>query len=186
MAIRRNPLYVFKNLASVGIFEVPLDSIIQLVDSDGAGTPSMTLFIDKRLLNITTTMAQYIATPTAYIELDRYSEILNDLDDVELTSIQDKDIMVYDSLNNIWVNAPAGATAGNIKLGDLADVPTPAPSNDGNQLVWDNANNRWEYTVSVEFLNDLADVNTTPVADHVLMHDGTGWKSTNVIDGGSF
>ncbi len=184
MSIRRNPLYVFKDINSIGIFDVPLDSVIQVVDSDGTGTPSMTMIIGKVGMNAGTTIGQYLTLVNNYEELDRYVEELNDLLDVNVNLISNGDLFMYDLNSRSWVNRTLKTVAGAINLSDLKDTPmTSSPGNDGDTLIYQGG--RWNTVVAVKDLNDLGDVTTAPIAGEVLVFDGTRWVSSN-IDGGSF
>ncbi len=183
--MRRNPIFVFQDRTSIGIYEVPLESIIQIVDSDGLGTPSMTQFVDKSLLYAGTTIDQYLKTPTAYIELDRYVEILNELNDVDLTSVVDGQILRFDSSTSNWINLDASSVASDINLSDLNDVPEPTSTEDGNYLEWDEAGNQWILVTSIKKINDLLDVNTSPTNNQMLSFTGTEWEAVD-IDGGQF
>ncbi len=189
MSLRRNPLYVFKNGSALGIYEVPLESVVQVVDSDGAGTPLMTQLVSKALLNAGSTIDEYLNVPTAYIELDRYAEELNDLNDVELPNvIADEDILVFDFSTKKWINKTAGDVAEHIAIGDLQDVTAPTLANDGQLLEWDETNRQWNYVDSINLINDLGDVvtGTSAVAlGKILTSDGTNWVPAD-IDGGSY
>jgi len=188
--MRRNPLYVFKDQNSVGIFEVPLDSVIQVVDIDGAGTPLMSLLLNKNTMDPSTTISQYLATTSAYTELDRYSEELGDLKDVVLDeTINNGEVLTYDLLTDKWVNAPVGDIIFGLTLGDITDVSVPLPENNGQLLIWNETTKLWDYGPHVKELNDLIDVVSLPNDGDILVYDATGtptWKSTNVIDGGFY
>ncbi len=189
MSVRRNPLYVFKNGSAIGIYEVPLESVVQIVDIDGAGTPLMTQLVSKALLTNGSTIDQYLSTPTAYVELDRYAEELNDLKDVELPSvIADEDILAFDFASKKWINKTAGDVADHISLGDLQDITSPTLANDGQLLEWDETNRQWNYVNSIKMINDLGDVNNGTAAipaGKILTNDGTNWVPAD-IDGGSY
>ncbi len=187
MSMRRNPLYVFNNEASLGIFDIPIDSIIQVVDSDGVQTPSMTLIIGKNNLTQSSNIRDYLNRPQNYKELDRYTESLNELSDVNIDpfTIGVGRILVYDGFN--WIDAPPTALVGGIKLGDLQDVPDPA-GNDGYHLEWDDTTQLWQLVAVVKNLNDLGDVDTSttpPTMGKVLTFDGSEWSPTD-IDGGIY
>ncbi len=78
--MRRNPVYVFSNRTSQGIFDVPLESMIQIIDSDGMGTPLFTQIVDKTGMGSTSTIADFLDNPAHYIDLDR--DTLSELEKV--------------------------------------------------------------------------------------------------------
>ncbi len=104
--MRRNPVYVFKNKDSTGIYDVPLESIIHIADFNGK--PSMTQLIDKSQLGQSTTMESYIATPAAYLELDRVTEYLDELLDVNIDLAAPGgatgDFLMYNNITKMWEN----------------------------------------------------------------------------------
>ncbi len=69
--MRRNPIYVLKNKTSVGVFDIPLESMVQIIDSDGVGTPSFTQIIAKNGLSTTSTAEDYLNDASNYITLDK-------------------------------------------------------------------------------------------------------------------
>ena len=69
--MRRNPIYVFKDAASKGIYDVPLESMIQIIDSDGAGTPLFTQLVKKENLSALSTIEDFLREPINFINLDR-------------------------------------------------------------------------------------------------------------------
>jgi len=64
--MKRNPLYVFENVNSVGINTIPLKAMIQINDMDGAGHPVTVQLIDKTDLESSTTIGEFLATPDKY------------------------------------------------------------------------------------------------------------------------
>ncbi len=104
MSMRRNPVYVFKDKNSIGIYDIPLESIVHIVDFNGR--PSVTQLIDKTLLGQNTTMESYIATPLAYKELDRVTEHLNELSDVNIALAVGTtgDFLAYNDATKMWEN----------------------------------------------------------------------------------
>jgi len=64
--MKRNPLYVFENINSIGINTVPLKSMVQINDMDGAGHPVTVQLINKTGLSQGTTIGQFLALPTLY------------------------------------------------------------------------------------------------------------------------
>ncbi len=69
--MKRNPIYVFRDRSSNGIVNIPLESIIQVIDADGLGTPMVTQIIDKSNLNTSSTIGDFLDIPTSHITLDR-------------------------------------------------------------------------------------------------------------------
>ncbi len=185
--MKRSPLYVFNDQAALGIYEVPLESIVHVIDSDGIGTPSVTQLIDKNLLFGTSTIAQYLNTTTAYKKLDRYTEYLNDLKDVTLPLVLNAgDVLRFDGTN--WISASTADFANDIRLGDLAGVTPATPADDGTYLEWDEANKQFIYVKPAKQVEDLADVDApNPVADQILNWDAVSnkWVAVN-LDGGGF
>ncbi len=185
--MKRNPIYVFKNGTSTGISAVPLESIIQVIDYDGIGTPSMTQIIGKVGIVGSTTIAQYLANPVNYKELDRYIEDLSDISDVVVSSVIAGEVLRFNGID--WVNDSVSNIAGDITLGDLSDVATPVLGNDGQYLKWDNAAGNWAYANSISVLNDLDDVNATPSSTHsqILSYNiaSKEWEAAD-IHGGTF
>ncbi len=106
MSTRRNPVYVFKNKDSIGIYDIPLEAIVHIADFNGH--PSVTQLINKSLLGQNTTMEGYIATPSAYQELDRVTEYINELLDVDLdlnvSSGAAGYILMYNDITKMWEN----------------------------------------------------------------------------------
>ncbi len=182
--MRRNPVYVFANGTSTGIYEVPLESIIQVINVNGA--PSMTQIVSKNLLGSTTTIQQYLNIPANYKELDRYIDNLGEISDVTLGPITVQgEVLRFDG--TAWVNEPVGNIAGDISLGDLSDITAPTLGNDGQYLEWDFNLGEWVYATPVKILNDLADVNTAPLDEQFLVYDaGTSEWVAAFVDGGVY
>ncbi len=65
--MKRNPLYLFNNISSLGIFDIPLQSIIQILD-DGTGNQSMVILTGKLGMNSRTTIGQFLGMPNNYTE----------------------------------------------------------------------------------------------------------------------
>jgi cytoskeletal protein CcmA (bactofilin family) len=79
--MRRNPLYVFIDLSSTGLFDVPLDSTIQINDSDGLGTPKIIQLVDKSGLYQEITIGEFLANfPNNYTDLNTATEIPSELE----------------------------------------------------------------------------------------------------------
>ncbi len=78
--MRRNPIYVFKDTTSQGIYEVPVESMIQIIDSDGVGTPLFTQITNKNGLSSGSTIADFLNIANSHIDLDR--DTLSELEKV--------------------------------------------------------------------------------------------------------
>ncbi len=105
--MRRNPLYVFNDLLSVGIYDVPLESMVQINDRDGSGKPDVVQIIAKTGLNPSSTIAEFLADPSLYKDNTPNEMKLDDLVDAELHTPHDGEILSYDSQIGQWVNAAA-------------------------------------------------------------------------------
>jgi len=82
--MKRNPLYVFNDLDSTGIYNVPLNSTIQINDSDGNGTPKVLQFIDRTGMQPETTIEQMLTNfPGSYIDLNDAGEIPSELERIQ-------------------------------------------------------------------------------------------------------
>jgi cytoskeletal protein CcmA (bactofilin family) len=78
--MKRNPLYVFDDLQSRGIDRVPVDSTIQINDVDQQGTPRIIQLVSKTGLGPDTTIAQFLAMPDTYVDLNAITEIPSELE----------------------------------------------------------------------------------------------------------
>lgn len=88
------------------------------------------------------------------------------LSDVTITSIQDRQFLVYDSQSSAWINSTVG-------LGDLDDVDVSQASS-GQALVYDGQD--WKPATVSFTLDGLLDVDIlTPAAGEVLYFDGEDW-----------
>jgi hypothetical protein len=66
--MRRNPIFVFKNLMAVGIDKVPTRAMIQILDSDGIGTPKVIQLLNKDGVDQNTTVADFLLNhPDSYM-----------------------------------------------------------------------------------------------------------------------
>jgi hypothetical protein len=83
--MRRNPLYAFNDVNSVGVYNVPLNSTIHILD-DGTGVPRFVEIISKEGLNAASTIGQFLADPTLYIDLSNENEIPSELEKLEVNS----------------------------------------------------------------------------------------------------
>lgn len=88
------------------------------------------------------------------------------LSDVSITTVADRQFLVYDADSSNWVNSTVG-------LGFLDDVDTSGASS-GQALVYDG--NSWAPATIAFDLDGLADVSlVTPAAGEVLYFDGEDW-----------
>ena len=66
--MRRNPIFAFKNLMAVGIDKVPVKAMIQILDSDGQGTPKIIQILNKNGVDQNTTIGDFLINfPDSYI-----------------------------------------------------------------------------------------------------------------------
>jgi len=103
--MRRNPLYVFQDNFALGIFEVPLKSMIQVIDSDGQGTPEIVQIISKTGLNANSTIADFLADSSLYKDNKPNSFNLDDLKDADVPTPQSGEVLTYDENLGQWVNS---------------------------------------------------------------------------------
>jgi len=80
--MRRNPLYVFRNLDSTGIFEVPLKSTVHIIDSNGHSKPMFVEIIGKDGLDSHSTIAEFLANPTLYIDITASGQTFSELEKI--------------------------------------------------------------------------------------------------------
>lgn len=116
---------------------------------------------------------------------------LDKLSDVTVTSVQNNQILKYDSTQNQWVNTSTGAVT---TLDSLSDVVITSVS-DGQVLKYDNATSRWVNgtdSASVA-MADITDVTITSLTNgQVLQYNSTTteWENTDVVansvDGGTY
>jgi len=64
--MRRNPLYVFEDLNSTGIYNVPLESTIQINDADGQGSSLIVQIVSKDNMNSRTTIGDFLLLEDNY------------------------------------------------------------------------------------------------------------------------
>lgn len=124
---RKKPIYVFNGLSNTGIFRVPIKSQVLIVDA-GQGYPVFVNKMSHGQLDATSTIDDFLRSPELYkfisINIDRElpfedSEILvwsavnnkwihkknklGFLNDVDLTGLQDKNFLLYNSGIGLWV-----------------------------------------------------------------------------------
>jgi hypothetical protein len=138
--MRRNPTYVFKDANETGIYDIPVESIIHVIDADGSGTPSITQLVNKSQLGTTSTIGQYLSTPGAFKPLDKFIEKFNDIGDVNLTGLLTEQVLTFDGTQ--WVNSDPKDIAQNIKIEDISNINASSPA-DKQILHWDAINNTW-------------------------------------------
>jgi len=81
--MKRNPLYVFDNLQSTGIYNVPVDSTIQINDVDSQGTPKIIQLTSKEGLTPDSTIAHFLSLNDNYVDLNEATEIPSELEKIE-------------------------------------------------------------------------------------------------------
>jgi hypothetical protein len=81
--MKRNPLYAFKDVNSTGIYNIPLNSTVHILD-DGTGKSRFVEIISKNGLNGASTIGQFLADPTLYIDLSNENEIPSELEKLEV------------------------------------------------------------------------------------------------------
>ena len=146
-----------------------------------------TVYSSDKVNTLLSGKADTSAIPTKTSELDNDSgyitssdipaipDDLNDLSDVDISSVSDAQVLTYDAISGKWVNAtsPTGVTA----LSQLSDV-TIASASVGNVLTYDSTSGKWvnEAPSGVTTLSGLSDVElTTPASGNVLSYDGSEW-----------
>ncbi len=67
--MKRNPVYLFNDTSSTGVFEIPLKSIIQILD-DGTGNQIMVTIASKTGMNTGTTIGEFLSSPDNYTEVN--------------------------------------------------------------------------------------------------------------------
>jgi len=102
---------------------------------------------------------------------------LNELNDVNITSVQDKDYVMWDNATSRWINqAPQ-----TMSINDLNDVDTSTTSPVlDDYIAWDGAN--WSTkTPATVSLNDLDDVTTTGQSSgDIIQYNGTNWALATI------
>lgn len=93
------------------------------------------------------------------------AQSLDDLTDVEITAPTANDFLMYDDIDQKWVN---GQYYPSMTLNSLIDVKAPLPS-DGDILVYDGNNSKWVNATLVKLIDDKVrdeqiNVNTTILA----------------------
>jgi hypothetical protein len=132
-------------------------------------------------------------------------EVLGELHDVNVSSAEDGDALVFNTTTNTWVAGSVtidstdevsegttnlyftnqraiDAVKDNIELNDLSDVDTTGVA-DGDALIFDTATSSWipgEAGTTINSINDIADVDTSAKQDgYVLTYNGTSseWEA---------
>ncbi len=78
--MRRNPLFIFPNKDSQGVYNVPLKSTIHIVDIDNIGTPMFLQLVAKNNLSPTSTIEDLLQYPENYINLFTVGEVYSELE----------------------------------------------------------------------------------------------------------
>lgn len=108
---------------------------------------------------------------------------LDDLTNVNITTPTNGQALIYDDVNDEWVNGAGGG--GSSTLAGLTDVNLTTPSS-GQVLEYDGS--KWENApLSIPSdLDDLTDVQlTTPASGQYLKYDGTKWVNGSGGGGGA-
>lgn len=98
---------------------------------------------------------------------------LGDLDDVDLTGLNDFDLIRWDASNGQWVPSAVSLTIN--ELTDIGDVDPDGALFDGAILQWDLSNSAWvpitlpEPGEGVDRLVELEDVDTSTLADGLVL-----------------
>jgi hypothetical protein len=80
--MRRNPLYAFKDRTSVGIFDIPLNTTVHILNR-GDGQPIFVEIIAKTGLSASSTIGQFLDDSTLYIDLGNSSTVPSELEKIE-------------------------------------------------------------------------------------------------------
>lgn len=162
-----------------------------------------TVYSSDKVNTLLSGKADTSAIPTKTSDLDNDSgyitssdipaipDDLNDLSDVDISSVSDAQVLTYDAISGKWVNATSqsGVTA----LSQLSDV-TIASASDGEVLTYDSASGKWvnadvptytegtgiditSNTVSLD-INGLTSASTLNGTEEIAIYDGTGEKKT--------
>jgi hypothetical protein len=94
------------------------------------------------------------------------------LNDVDITSPANNDLLIYNSTGNVWVNSPLGNT---IALGNLVNVSITNPANN-DLLIYNSSNSTWE---------NIADADFVPVTTFAVTvaDNGSGSQDVFFLDG---
>ncbi len=99
---------------------------------------------------------------------------LSELQDVNLSSLDSNNILVWDGHH--WVNR--SSTAGATSLNELSDVTISSPTN-LQALMYNSSSNSWMNTTLL--LNTLSDVSlSSPGANQILRFNGTYWTNQDL------
>ncbi len=103
--MRRSPMYVFKDRNAMGIFDIPLKSMIQIVDSDGIGSPDVVQILSKEGLTSGSTIGNFLDNPSLYKDNTPNNMKLTELVDTTTEAPQGGDLLTFDSVTEQWINA---------------------------------------------------------------------------------
>ncbi len=189
MSTRRNPVYVFKNKDSGGVYDVPLGSMIQVIDADGAGTPSFSQILGKNGVGPSSTIEQYLNsnTPgmTNYVTLDKDTTYGTATDIADgLMSAAD-----FTKLDTVEAGATADQTRDDINLLDVDaatvkgfHVGTSVPSS---AVFTDTTYNPAPLEDRVVIVEDRTITNTSNISGNataILTNDGLiANNTTNIL-----
>lgn len=140
-------------------------STMQVVDNHLIVTLTDGTEIDCGLIDVTTSMAN--------------------LEDVDVSTVENGQILIYDSTTNTWKNGSPSATS--TSLDDLSNVNIDTITLQNGQIIkYDAVNQVWVNadSINIESLNDINDVNIVNIQDgQVIAYDSTNqkWVNTNAI-----
>ncbi len=110
---------------------------------------------------------------------------LNELSDVNLSTLSDGDVLTYDATSGKWINKEINIVAGLEDLGDV-NINTSTLEN-GSMIKWDATNHKWvNGTIpNIESLDDIEDVSVASATNgQILKFNGTNWVNADnkVVD----
>jgi len=84
--MRRNPIYVFEDLQSIGIYNVPVGSTVQINDADDltpGSQPLLVQVVSKNGLSTGSTVAEFLSNSDNYSNASDSTEIPSELEKIE-------------------------------------------------------------------------------------------------------
>jgi hypothetical protein len=125
------------------------------------------------------TLDMFIRYSDAWVQLTGEDPAieLQDVVDIEITDVNDGEVLAYDSTQGLWVNSSIAGLS-NISLNELTDVSI-ASASVGQVLKWDGtswSNAADDAGTSINSLDDIGDVTApTPASGDYLKWNGTAW-----------
>jgi len=80
--MRRNPTYDFRNRNEIGIYQVPLKSMVYIIDSNEHGKPRIVQIISKNGIRPDTTIGQFLADQSLYTDIQEANEVYSELEKI--------------------------------------------------------------------------------------------------------